>query len=62
MIIPRIFSLPHGIYMMKTGSMESSIRPLDLVVIAKSDDYKIGDVIMFCIHDECIAHRIINID
>jgi len=62
MIIPRIFSLPYGIYMMKTGSMEPSIKPLDLVVIAKTDDYKIGDIIMFCIYDECIAHRIINID
>jgi len=62
MIIPRIFSLPYGIYMMKTGSMEPSIKPLDLVVITKTDDYKVGDIIMFCIYDECIAHRIINVD
>ena len=62
MIIPRIFSLPYGIYMMKTGSMEPSIKPLDLVIIVKSDDYKVGDIIMFCIYDECIAHRIISID
>jgi signal peptidase I len=62
MIIPKIFSLPYGIYMMKTGSMEPNIKPLDPVVIAKTDDYKVGDIIMFCIYDERITHRIINID
>jgi len=44
-----------------TGSMEPMIKPGDVILIKKTDDVKLNDVVQFKRDDILIAHRIIDI-
>lgn len=52
----------YAIMVVETGSMENTIMEGDLILIKKTGDYKIGDIITFAHEDEEIptTHRIIN--
>lgn len=46
-----------------TGSMEPEIKAGENIIIKKSNDYKIGDIITFITKDgEIITHRIVSIE
>ena len=50
----------YSVLIVATGSMESTIYDGDLILIKKTEDYKIGDIITFAHPDETIptTHRI----
>ena len=45
-----------------TGSMEPTIGVNDLIVIEKTNDYKIDDIVVYQSGDILIVHRIVSID
>lgn len=51
-----------GISAVLSGSMEPEYSVDDLVIVKKSDDYKIGDVVVYQSENSLIMHRIISID
>lgn len=56
------FSGKLNIYKILTGSMETDIHPGDYIVINKTDDYKVGDVVTYEKNGYYITHRIVEID
>ncbi len=57
--ILRFFNLVM-IYKVQTGSMEDNIHAGDYILIVKSDNYKIGDIITFRVDNGFVTHRIIS--
>ena len=49
-----------SILVVRTGSMEPTINPGDMIIISKEHDYKIGDIVTFYEDDTFITHRIIE--
>ena len=45
-----------------TGSMEPVLSPNDLIVIAKSQRYEVGDIVVYSTGGVPVVHRIISID
>lgn len=43
-----------------SDSMENTIKTNDFIVYKKTDEYKIGDIIVFSYNNKLIVHRIIN--
>ena len=50
------------IYRVGSGSMEPYLKINSLILIKKSNDYKINDVITYQNDDEYVTHRIISIN
>lgn len=50
------------IYRIGSGSMEPHLKINSLILIKKSDNYKINDIVTYQNGDEYITHRIISID
>lgn len=50
------------IYRIGSGSMEPYLKINSLIIIKKSDNYKINDIVTYQNGDEYITHRIISID
>lgn len=50
------------IFQIATGSMENELFAGDYIVVEKTDDYKVGDIITFKEKDYYITHRIYQID
>lgn len=51
-----------GISAVLSGSMEPEYSVDDLVIVKKSDNYEIGDVVVYQSDNTLIMHRIISID
>ncbi len=45
-----------------TGSMEPTIGINDLIVVEKTNDYEVGDIVVFQDKHQLVVHRIISID
>ena len=54
----------YSLLTVQTGSMSGTIEIGDMVLIRKSDDFEIGDVITFLFPDEKVSttHRIVNVN
>jgi signal peptidase I len=52
----------YGFYVVKSGSMEPSIKPGDIVFTHQAAEVHTGDVITFENKDEIVTHRIISIN
>lgn len=58
----RFLGLPYFLAIVPTRSMEPSIRPLDIVVIERTQDVSIGDIVLWCTTvTHCVLHRVVNI-
>ena len=51
-----------NIYNVETGSMEDEIHSGDYVLLHKTNDYNVGDVVTYKFDDYFITHRIIKIE
>lgn len=51
-----------GVSAVLSGSMEPAYSVDDLVIVKKSDEYKVGDVVVYQSDNSLIMHRIILID
>ena len=61
LILTRFVPIPFGLFTAASGSMEPSIRPLDLAIVF-GKDYKVGDVVVWCSSTfYCVLHRIVYI-
>jgi len=45
-----------------TGSMEPTIKTTDLIVVEKTDDYQIDDIVVYQDGNKLVVHRIVKID
>jgi len=45
-----------------TGSMEDTIMVDDSIIVKKTDNFKIGDIVTYAKDDTYVTHRIIEID
>ena len=52
----------YSIFCVATGSMEPTISQNDIIIVKKSDDYKVDDIITFVKGNEYITHRIVSIN
>ena len=46
-LLARFLPIPFGLFTVVSGSMEPSIRPLDIAVVA-GRSYSVGDVVVWC--------------
>ena len=53
--------LGFGVSVVLTGSMEPTLKPNDLVVIVKANEYEVGDIVVYQKDNELIIHRIVMI-
>jgi len=61
LVFTRFIPIPFGLFTVASGSMEPSIRPLDLAIVF-GRDYEIGDVVVWCSSPfYCVLHRVVNI-
>lgn len=60
--VTRVFG--YSFLVVETGSMSGTIEEGDLVVVSKTDDYRVGDIITFLPEGEKVptTHRIVRID
>ena len=59
-VFPMPFNIGIGVVM--TGSMEPNITPDDLIIVKKTNDYKVDEVIVYQSHGLLVVHRIIEIN
>ncbi len=54
----------HSFLVVATGSMSGTIEEGDMVIIAKTEDYKVGDIVTFLPERDKVptTHRIVRID
>lgn len=52
----------YGSAIVLSGSMEPALHVDDLIIVKQSDNYKVGDIVVFQNSRELIIHRIICID
>lgn len=52
----------YSIFCVATGSMEPTISQNDIIIVKKSDDYKVDDIITFVKGKDYITHRIVSIN
>ena len=52
----------YSIFCVATGSMEPTISQNDIIIVKKSDDYKVDDIITFVKGNDYITHRIVSIN
>lgn len=58
MPMPLKFSIGY----VKTGSMQPNLNINDLIIVVKTNDYEVDDIIVYQSHGELIVHRIVAID
>lgn len=51
-----------GISVVLTGSMEPTISVNDLIIVKETNDYEVGDIVVFQDHSSLVVHKIIRID
>lgn len=51
-----------GISVVLTGSMEPTISTNDLIIVKETNDYEVGDIVVFQDHSSLVVHKIIRID
>lgn len=51
-----------GISVVLTGSMEPTISVNDLIIVKETNDYQVGDIVVFQDHSSLVVHKIIRID
>ncbi len=54
--------LGYGMSVVISGSMEECLSVNDLIIIKATDDYAVGDIVLFQEEDIFIVHRIVAID
>ncbi len=54
--------LGFGVGVVLSGSMEPTLQVNDLVVVCRTDDLAVGDVVVFQRDQELIIHRILTLD
>lgn len=52
----------YSIFKIATGSMEPAISENDIIIVKKSDNYKVSDIITYKSDNAYITHRIISIN
>lgn len=59
-----VFPMPFGIGMgvVKTGSMRPTITESDLIIVKKTDDYIVDDIVVYQSNSDLVVHRIIRIE
>ena len=59
-LLARFLPVPFGLFTVVSGSMEPSIRPLDIAVVA-GRSYSVGDVVVWCTSPFfCVLHRVVE--
>ena len=56
----RIFN--YYIYKIASGSMRDTLQVNDYIIVRKSNNYKVGDIVTYKLDDKTITHRIIEIN
>ena len=51
-----------GISVVLTGSMEPTISTNDLIIVRETNDYEVGDIVVFQDHSSLVVHKIIRIE
>ncbi len=51
-----------NIYNIESGSMESKIHVGDYVLIYKTNDYSVGDIVTYKVNNYFVTHRIVKIE
>lgn len=68
LVLFKICSLVHipffdfQMFQVISGSMEPTIKVGDIIIIKKSNDVKVGDVVTYIDDNEYITHRVVSID
>ncbi len=59
-----IFPMPFniGLSIIKTGSMEPTLKVNDLIIVKKENEYNVGDIIVYQDKNQLVCHRIVFID
>lgn len=57
---PRIFN--YYVFNVASGSMEKRLYKGDFIVVKKTNDFEIGDIVTYVEDDAFITHRVIKID
>lgn len=59
-----VFPMPFGIGMgvVQTGSMRPTITEEDLIVVKKTNDYEIDDIVVYQDNSKLVVHRIIRFE
>ncbi len=58
----RFLGLPYFLSLVATRSMEPAFRPLDVVVVMRTHEVSVGDVVLWCSGPAyCVLHRAINV-
>lgn len=52
----------HGIAVVLSGSMEPTLSVDDMIIVEKTDDYEVGDVVMYQGEVNTVTHRIVEIN
>ena len=50
----------YSVFNVETGSMKPTINENDIIVVKKSNDYRVDDIITFKSDDDYITHRIVS--
>ena len=50
----------YSVFSVRTGSMEPAISQNDIIVVKRTNDYKIDDIVTFKSDDDYITHRIVT--
>ena len=51
-----------GLSVVQSGSMEPTFEVGDLIIVTQSDDYEVGDIVVFQDGRSLVVHRIVEID
>lgn len=52
----------YGIAVVRSGSMEPTLSVNDMVVVKRTDDYEVGDIVMYQGKVNTVTHRIVEIN
>ena len=52
----------HYLFVVMSGSMQNTLYVGDHIIVKKTDNYKVNDIITYKLDDKYITHRIVNID